>query len=811
MKKLSILFTTLAICLGTTAWGASTVCYPLTGANAGLTGCPNATPDDYYCNDDFCNTCVTTTTTLGGYVATTVNEPGYFCNGTTKFQCSCSMGAPTYKCASGYYGTANSSGTSGCTKCPDNATCPGGNSSTFTCNSGYYKYNNICAPCPSSGSYATCSGSTLTCAKGYYRNLIIGTSSNYYGCTRCPQAEDDEGNLLYTTNAYLSPFYTTTSSTGATSSAACSIPTGGTAYGTDSTGAFTYDTDDGTKTYTSCTSTTQFLSSGTCKTCPSNSSASSATATSCTCNSGYTTTGLAGGSTTTTSTACQAVDTTACIKITVNDYCTSVTNSPSTLYKRAGKTGWYSDSGCSTTFSGPINFSCGSSHVLRGVFSSNKGDVTADASGDSAALLFNNNGELTTAGESWAPTAATTIYGSWARNCSAGTGATCSRTIDSTTGAVDYTTACEDGYGNITNNNAYNPSCTADETEPTTGTCPAGTYYYDGSESCDECDAGYYCPGVTYTVGGDTFQGRESCGYSTMQKTATCPDNAHDCYYICDTGTSPTGSDSASDCYSCSSGCNCGTTLYFTCDDGYVKSGNTCVAATSVTTCAAGTYFYKSNSTATANCNTCPKGCYCPGVSQFFETVGMFGNYPCPAGTYNSTTGATSVDACLPCTVTLPTNGVYTEGAYYNTFGSAGTASCAICPGNMGSSSSCYVSSAAITCQPGTFAALNTSTYGSWLQPCFPCPNGYYCPGGTYTIADAVNIIFDGSNKSTATYWIGAGAELCPTSGGFVAHTTFDQATNTPAAITDCFIPAGYSESDDTGNWEYGQACYYTE
>ena len=737
MKKLSILFTTLAICLGTTAWGASTVCYPLTGANAGLSGCPNATPDGDYCDDDFCNTCVTTTTTLGGYVATTVNEPGYFCNGTTKFQCSCSMGAPTYKCASGYYGTANSSGTSGCTKCPDNATCPGGNSSTFTCNSGYYKYNNICAPCPSSGSYATCSGSTLTCAKGYYRNLIIGTSSNYYGCTRCPQAEDDEGNLLYTTNAYQSPFYTTTSSTGATSSAACSIPAGGTAYGTDSTGAFTYDTNDGTKTYTSCTSTTQFLSSGTCKTCPSNSSASSATATSCTCNSGYTTTGLAGGSTTTTSTACQAVETSYAI----------------TYSKQSG-----APSSCSVSGLTPTTYTASSLPVTL--------PTPASCSG------YTFDGWYTTS-----------------------TGSTKATSISTGT----------------TGNKTYYANWTADETEPTTGTCPAGKYYYDGSESCDECDAGYYCPGVTYTVGGDTFQGRKSCGYSTMQKTATCPDNAHDCYYICDTGTSPTGSDSASDCYSCSSGCNCGTTLYFTCNDGYVKSGNTCVAATSVTTCAAGTYFYKSNSTTAAKCDTCPKGYYCPGVSQFFETVGVFGNYPCPAGTYNSTTGATSVDACLPCTVTLPTNGVYTEGAYYNTFGRAGTASCAICPGNMGSSSSCYVSSAAITCQPGTFAALNTSTYGSWLQPCFPCPNGYYCPGGTYTIADAVNIIFDGSNRSTATYWIGAGAELCPTSGGFVAHTTFDQATNTPAAITDCFIPAGYSESDDSGNWEYGQACYYTE
>ena len=52
-----------------------------------------------------------------------------------------------YKCGKGYYGTATSE-TSGCTKCPANATCTRGTG--FDCNSGWYKNTsgNGCSPCP---------------------------------------------------------------------------------------------------------------------------------------------------------------------------------------------------------------------------------------------------------------------------------------------------------------------------------------------------------------------------------------------------------------------------------------------------------------------------------------------------------------------------------------------------------------------------------------------------------------------------------------------------------------------------------------
>ena len=52
-----------------------------------------------------------------------------------------------YMCGKGYYGTATSETSSGCTKCPANANCNTGGP-TFYCNPGYYKSGSSCAKCP---------------------------------------------------------------------------------------------------------------------------------------------------------------------------------------------------------------------------------------------------------------------------------------------------------------------------------------------------------------------------------------------------------------------------------------------------------------------------------------------------------------------------------------------------------------------------------------------------------------------------------------------------------------------------------------
>ncbi|MBQ8367557.1 MAG: hypothetical protein IJX43_00635 [Alphaproteobacteria bacterium] len=69
-----------------------------------------------------------------------------------------------YSCAPGYYGTATGCDT-GCTACPSNATCSGGNYSTFVCNGGYYKSGSSCVRCPqhsASGNYGSSSSGAIS-------------------------------------------------------------------------------------------------------------------------------------------------------------------------------------------------------------------------------------------------------------------------------------------------------------------------------------------------------------------------------------------------------------------------------------------------------------------------------------------------------------------------------------------------------------------------------------------------------------------------------------------------------------------------
>lgn len=107
---------------------------------------------DSSCTSTLTCNCGTSSTGLAnkyGIVATTTQKQESYYVGQTAYS-RCVAGTTTYKCASGYYGTATSA-SAGCTACPDNATCAGGNGSTFICNRGYYKSGAACQPCPNSG------------------------------------------------------------------------------------------------------------------------------------------------------------------------------------------------------------------------------------------------------------------------------------------------------------------------------------------------------------------------------------------------------------------------------------------------------------------------------------------------------------------------------------------------------------------------------------------------------------------------------------------------------------------------------------
>ena len=146
-----------------------------------------------------CNICTTTTTgnpqfrcASGYYGPTTQSSPTGCtkCTTTTGYSATSTPGSNTtvsnctFSCASGYYGTATGA-SSGCTACVENATCNGGNNSTFTCNSGY-GYTGIirygCQPCPANT--ATCNSTGMQCKAGYY--AVKNGTPFFNTCTQCP-------------------------------------------------------------------------------------------------------------------------------------------------------------------------------------------------------------------------------------------------------------------------------------------------------------------------------------------------------------------------------------------------------------------------------------------------------------------------------------------------------------------------------------------------------------------------------------------------------------------------------------------------
>lgn len=116
---------------------ANSVCKDITTGEYTCTGSRTLLPNRYG---------IEATNHFGVEQQFTTNPDGV--TGTVTCVCNRSV-RTTYACASGYYGTATGS-TSGCTACPDNATCAGGNSSTFMCAAGYYKNSSGdgCSACP---------------------------------------------------------------------------------------------------------------------------------------------------------------------------------------------------------------------------------------------------------------------------------------------------------------------------------------------------------------------------------------------------------------------------------------------------------------------------------------------------------------------------------------------------------------------------------------------------------------------------------------------------------------------------------------
>ena len=183
MKNILKLIAVGALCvpIGPGAYGALNCCSMMSCPIS----CGSSTTYDSRCtNQVFCTSCKSSTTTNTSGVTTTTNRSMTATCNNCHVTPSCNITSMTYKCASGYYGTATSA-FAGCTKCPTNATCSGGNGSTFVCNSGTYKSGSGCESCPSPGTSPSGSTSISSCY------IPSGTTGS-----------DGSGTYKYTANCY---------------------------------------------------------------------------------------------------------------------------------------------------------------------------------------------------------------------------------------------------------------------------------------------------------------------------------------------------------------------------------------------------------------------------------------------------------------------------------------------------------------------------------------------------------------------------------------------------------------------------------
>lgn len=103
----------------------------------------------------------------------------------------------SYQCANGYWGYTTD-GNTGCQKCPDNATCSGGNGTGYVCNAGYYNASSGCARCPDSGLFLD---KNLT--QPAYGTSDIGNNMVSDACFLFGTYYDSTGQIQIDSNCYL--------------------------------------------------------------------------------------------------------------------------------------------------------------------------------------------------------------------------------------------------------------------------------------------------------------------------------------------------------------------------------------------------------------------------------------------------------------------------------------------------------------------------------------------------------------------------------------------------------------------------------
>ena len=298
-------------------------------------------------------------------------------------------------------------------------------------------------------------------------------------------------------------------------------------------------------------------------------------------------------------------------------------------------------------------------------------------------------------------------------------------------------------------------------------TCPSGYYSLKGSAYCYVCPPGAYCiNGVMQSCSSGTYYFGVRGTSSSVCKS--CPPG-----YYCDTNTNsghivPTscpaftynlvaGGTSVASCLDCPAGYWC--PLPATSNNGRIfecPPGSYCTGTGNYTECLAGTYNYKTGSSASTDCLACPAGYVCPSTSTSHNNPKLscsLGSYcpsssttatACPAGTYSKMDYLTQSSECTTCPAgyfcpggtTYPiickpgqyctrgaTSGTNCPAGTYSPFrGVEDSAYCIKCPKGF----YCLAGRETPTaCSGGTYS----SSLGTSLSTCTTCPVGHRCPG----------------------------------------------------------------------------------
>ena len=621
----------------------------------------------------------------------------------------CLQGAPApLPCPRGTYASSGSTTSySSCTSCSAGTYCEAGSSSPTTCPDGYYSLANAyeCYECP--GGYYCASGVKTQCSLGNYcpegSSASITCPAGYY-CT----VGVSEGTPCLA-GTYVS-------STGSTSSSACTQTTAG-YYSIAGATAITGECEPGY--YCIAGSAGPYnapCAAGFYNTAPGGTASSSCS----TCTAGY---------------YCKlgTAFPTICPE---GSYCVAGSSSPT-----------YCPSGTVGVGTG-LTASTDCTSCPEGSFCSQPGLLVAD--GNCVLGYYCDSGSSLSTGTSTCPAGGYCQPGFPSqRACPPGT-------YNPNTGAKDITSCgkCNAGY-----------YCTGSETAANANPCTAGYYcavasywtmmaisgpgYYSlaaassetycaigtfnnlyAQSACTTCTAGFYCPSTIMTQ--PTICPVGNYCASGVSIYSNCPVS---------TFSQRKGLTQSSDCVACTAGYYClaagQSTTSGLCDPGYYCTfGSTAKKPVDV-------------STSLTVAGQCPAGYFCP--------QGTPVSIACPTGTYLSTILGTSSSSCQPCTAgyyctTTALTAVQgqCDPGYYCSMGSTlGTTVprpttttvlnyCGLgqyCPTGSSETTDCdggtyqdeLRQSVCKTCPEGFYCAIENGDYSANI-----CPQGYYCPAGTY-------------------------------------------------------------------------------